>query len=486
MHSAFQRGIPPAAILIFAALQTVPALLNGYPFVFSDTHAYYNAGEAALGFALEQIGGGAPEGGAGAAGDAESASRSRMEHIGAERSDLSFSRSPYYGAMLYLLFGLSPFAVVAAQALALAGVAWLTVRVLLPDRAAAAYLAAGAICAAVSPLPYFAGYLMPDVFIGLVPLGIFLLTFGWRELSAGERVLVWLLLFATLVFHTSHILLGAGLMAVTAACALWPGLRPTGRGWLAAGAALGAALTGVVVFNIVIQLAFGVAPVNPPYLTARGLEDGPVAEMIRDGCPGHDFAVCAADPVANAQSQWFLWGADGGFYATGDIATRLRLSEEDFTVFFAAAAERPLQQLSASLRNTAIQFRKFGLYEFDTRPGALGVPDADFLPPDEWPAFAQSDAAQGALPLGALSLAVYTAVIAGALALCILSIRGRLGRRTAALLLIVVVALIGNAIAGGALSHAHHRYQARLIWLVPFLASILGVYAWTVRGARSA
>lgn len=51
-------------ILIFAALQTVPAQLSGYPFVFSDTHVYYNAGEAALGFALEQIGSGAPQGGA--------------------------------------------------------------------------------------------------------------------------------------------------------------------------------------------------------------------------------------------------------------------------------------------------------------------------------------------------------------------------------------------------------------------------------------
>ncbi|MDH3264988.1 MAG: hypothetical protein OEM24_13445, partial [Paracoccaceae bacterium] len=288
-----------AAIVAFAALQMVPAALNGYPLLFFDTRAYYNSGEAALGFALGRFGEDAPWGATGApgsaagapggaAGGAEPANASALEEIGAERSDLSFSRSPYYGAVLYLLFSLSPFAVVAAQALALAGVAWLTVRALVPDRAVAAYLSAGAICAAVTPLPYFAGYLMPDVFAAVVPLGVFLLAYGWRELSVGERLLVWLLLSASLVFHTSHIILAAGLVAVTAGAALWPGLRPVGRGWLVAGLALGAAILGVVVFEQAIRTVFGVSPVNPPYLTARGLEDGPVAAMIREGCPGHD------------------------------------------------------------------------------------------------------------------------------------------------------------------------------------------------------
>jgi hypothetical protein len=486
MSKSTGRGIALVSILLFAALQTVPTVLNGFPFVFFDTRGYYSSGEAAVGFAL---GGHGPDARAGDAVEApapETPNAPGAEERGVERSELSFSRSPYYGAPLFLLFSLSPFAVVAAQALALAVLAWLTVRVLLPERAVAAYLLAGVVCAAVTPLPYFAGYLMPDVFSAVVPLGLFLLAYGWRELSIGERVLVWLLLSASLVFHTSHILLGVGLMAVIAVLALFPALRPRGRGWLTAGSALGAGIAGVVVFNIAIQAVFGVSPVNPPYLTARGLEDGPVAEMIRAGCPGHDFAICAADPEANADSQQFLWGTEGGFYAAGDPETRLRLSEEDFAVFFAAAAERPFEQIAASLGNTASQFGMFGLYEFGTAPLVLEQSAPDYLPPAELSAFARSDAARGTLPLGALSLAIYAAAIFGALVLAVLAAQGRLGRRTAALLVIVLATLVGNAIAGGALSDAHHRYQARLIWLVPFLATILGVYALAGRGDRSA
>lgn len=485
MHLRSRKIGTLAAIALFAALQMVPAFLNGYPFLFADTGAYYRSGEAALGVALSRYGDEAPEGAEPVPEEAEQTSPSMLEEVGAERSDLSFSRSPYYGAVLYLLFNLSPFAVVAFQALALAAVAWLAVRVLLPDRAVPAYLWAGAICAAVTPLPYFAGYMMPDVFVAVVPLGIFLLAYGWRELSSGERLLVWFLLSSSLVFHTSHILIAAGLVAVTAAFALWPGLRPSARGWLVSSLALGAGVLGVLVFNLAIRAAFGVAPVNPPYLTARGLEDGPVAAMVREGCDGHDFAICAADPEANAESQRFLWAA-GGFYADADAGTRLRLSKEDFAVFFSAAAERPLEQIAASLRNTAAQFGMFGLYEFAKVPGVQRRPAPDFLPPDQLSAFAGSDVARGTLPLGALSVAVYVAVIAGALVLVALALAGRLGRRTAAVLLVVAAALIGNAIAGGALSDAHHRYQARLIWLVPFLAAVLGFYAVAGRAGRSA
>ncbi len=473
------------ALALFAMLQCLPAVLNGYPFVFYDSRGYYNAGSAAVGFAARRLDRGAPAepaapvdaGGAATAatavdGVADGAADGVADGA-ADATELSFARSPYYGVPLYLLFGLSPFAVALVQALIVAGLAWIAARLVVPDRPLRAYLAAGLVCAAATPLPYFAGYLMPDVFAAAVPLGIGLLAWGWPRLGWGARLFLWVALAGALLVHTSHILLAAGLVVVVAALAAIRPLRPSGAGTLAAASACAAGLAGVVLFTLAIRAVFGVDPANPPYLTARGLEDGPVAEMIAAGCPGVDFAVCAADPVANADSQVFLWDTAQGFYGAGDAALRARLSREDFAVFLTAAARAPGRQVGAALRNTARQFAMFGLYEFATAADVHATSAPNYLPPAALDRLGASRAAQGAVPFGVLSVLVYAGAVAGALLLAALAFAGRLGRLGAALVVVTIATLVGNAIAGGALSDAHHRYQARLIWLVPFLATLL-------------
>jgi hypothetical protein len=44
--------------------------------------------------------------------------------------------------------------------------------------------------------------------------------------------------------------------------------------------------------------------------------------------------------------------------------------------------------------------------------------------------------------------------------------------RTLGLLLCLLVGLTGNALATGALSMPHHRYQARVVWLLPLAAML--------------
>ncbi|MFZ9635843.1 MAG: hypothetical protein ACO3EK_18685, partial [Alphaproteobacteria bacterium] len=45
--------------------------------------------------------------------------------------------------------------------------------------------------------------------------------------------------------------------------------------------------------------------------------------------------------------------------------------------------------------------------------------------------------------------------------------------RRATFALAVLVALVANACATGALSKPHHRYQARIAWLAPIAAALL-------------
>jgi len=477
MNSAARSNAVIFAVLFFSAMQMIPVALNGYPLVFFDTRGYYNAGEAAVGLVF---GNDNPTTIEEQATTTSQPVEPKVEGVETQANSpqLSLSRSPYYGVLLYLFYSVSPFLVVALQSLAIASVAWLTVRSIVQTRPLMAYLAAGAVCMALTPLPYFAAYLMPDVFSAVVPLGFFLLAWKWSTLARSERLWLWLLLSASLLFHTTHILLAVGLVVFAGVMALWPSLRPSGRGWVVATTAVGAGIFGVVVFGVVIRIVFGVDPVNPPFLTARGLEDGPVIEMIQSGCD--KFAVCAADPEVDSESQAFLWGPDG-LYFDADSATRQRLSEEDLTVFFSAALRYPMMQILASLSNSADQAVMFGLYDFATATEVLSRSAPNWMPANELMNFESSAVANDRFPLNELSVAVYITVGAAALALLWLALAGRIPRSATPLLLIVLAVLLGNAILGGALSDAHHRYQARLIWLVPFLALVLCLDARSTR-----
>ena len=48
----------------------------------------------------------------------------------------------------------------------------------------------------------------------------------------------------------------------------------------------------------------------------------------------------------------------------------------------------------------------------------------------------------------------------------------RRDRRYCAAVLLVLLALLGNAAICGATSTPHHRYQARIAWLLPLIAGL--------------
>jgi hypothetical protein len=60
---------------------------------------------------------------------------------------------------------------------------------------------------------------------------------------------------------------------------------------------------------------------------------------------------------------------------------------------------------------------------------------------------------------------------------------GRKRRRSTVLLGYVMIALLGNAFICGALSNPHARYQARIMWIVPF-ALVLVAADWRTAALR--
>ncbi|MEZ0314148.1 MAG: hypothetical protein ACAI38_20440, partial [Myxococcota bacterium] len=148
-----------------------------------------------------------------------------------------------------------------------------------------------ALLAAVTSLPWFASFLMPDLYAGLLVLAALLLACGWSRLRPDERVAVAVLYVAALTFHTSQLLLG---ILLTPLSALMPGTWSERRWRLLR---LGLPATIAVALLVTLGwLGYGeptLTPRSPPFLLARVWEDGPARAYLARSCPEAGWAICA-------------------------------------------------------------------------------------------------------------------------------------------------------------------------------------------------
>ena len=256
-------------VLAGAALLLWPSILNWHPYLFWDTYGYFLQGKAYAQLCLAALGvlpvpAEAGEGWFGAAG--------RML-----ARDPSI-RSPTWSVVTY--------------ATAVAGSFWLLALGNALVAAAAVELALArlfalppvwrllllAVLAAVTSLPWFASFLMPDLYAGLLVLAAVLLAFGWSRLRPGERG------------RGRRPLCGGADLSHLAAPARHPADAAVGadarhlvRAPPAPAAARAACRCAVALLVALGWLGFGepsLTPRSPPFLLARAWEDGPARAYL--------------------------------------------------------------------------------------------------------------------------------------------------------------------------------------------------------------
>jgi hypothetical protein len=416
-------------VLAGAAMLAWPAVLNGYPILFSDTHAF-----------LVQAG------------------QPRMVW------DKPFA----YGPFLRLFhLGVTLWLPLAAQCLILSHLLWLVARALGGARPRI-HLILCAVLAIGSAAPWFASLLMPDIFAPMVVLCVFLLGFGVR-LSRRERVWIGVLATAGITFHLSHLVIAAGCVAAGLL------LRP-GRRTLMAGAPLAAALALLVASNLIGYGRFAVSPFGAVFALARLVADGPAATVIERACPQAGWHLCAFAGRLPKDSDLFLWDGKGPVWTAPGGPQGL--APEAAVIVSRTLHEAPLEVLRAALGNTLRQLAMVRLGDTlrdDWLEGSVTGSLRAYFPPVELDRFHASLEARGLLAADAAALnPLYDLLLLlGALATAWefgrgLHDRGRPGRdpARAALPALVLAGVLANAAACGALSGPHDRYQARIAWLV--------------------
>ena len=417
----------PFAVLAGAVLLVWPALVNGYPILFSDT-----GGLLDMGMAL----------------------------------DMGWDKPWVYGPFLLLTsLRLTLWGPLAAQGLLLSHLLWLTQAVMVPPRPAR-HMALCGVLAAGTAAPWFASLLMPDIFAPLAVLCLFVLAYGPGQLGRGA--LAWAGMAGTVAVasHLAHLVLAAAMVAMA-------GLLRRRLPWRPA-LPLGCALAFLLGSNLVGNGVLSVSPYGSVFALARLVGDGPGRAYIDGVCPAAGLRVCSWRGRLSTDSDDFLWDPYGPIWADG--FGPIRYAPEAARLVPAIIAAHPGAVLHAAAANT---LRQLGLVRVGD---ALVASHLDiallprlelYLPPREAAAYRASLQAADRLgaiaaPFAPLHLAVLLAGVAGSLWTAVAR-RGPVQ----GLAVLALAALLANAAATGALSGPHDRYQARIAWLAvlpPLLA----------------
>jgi hypothetical protein len=473
-------------VLLAALVLCWTALVNGQPFFHSDTQAYIRSPDAAVAKvlgprfatpwlnrdfgALDQRVEGVPQ-------------QTITKHS-YEDDEVLAGRSIYYGALAYLGERAGGFwLTIAIQALSIA----VLLRILLHAAGLTslrAYAMGTALLALATTAPFFADFLMPDIWSGLLigSLGV-LFAYGDRLGLAERIVLAALVAFAGLAHNTNililALMLGLGLVLFW----LVPAVRPRSR--LALGiAALGlvAGIGGTALFGLAVKTAYGKPPITPPFLTARIQADEAGARYLKTYCPSAAFEVCRYRDRLPMETDQFLWGAPDGVFQTVNTESRRALSAEQFRFTLAVAGAYPFSQLSISLGNAANQFVTMALDDFAYDEQArqnLGreMPAKVLARAERTPAWKNTWPVR---ILTAVDSTVYYLALAGILAFFAYAIliRPALSRlepnaRAVRFAAVILAGILVNAGVCGALSALHGRYAARVAWLVPLAGYVL-------------
>jgi hypothetical protein len=414
-----------------AAQLLAPAVWNGFPFVFADTGGYL-----------------------------------ARPH---ERT-LEIGRSALYGVLLATTQRWNFWPAAAAQC---ALTAWMVLLVLrVHGLRAGMIIAISAALAVATSLPWYAPQLMPDIFLPLAVLAIYLLAFHAAALTRWERIAVAGVIAVAIASHMAILVLTAGLLVFLAlwrAASAW--LPPPRVGALAIAVLAGALLALTSNWVIAGRVAF--TPGGANFVFGRLLQDGIVARYLSDRCPDPTIRLCEYRDRLPDSADGFLWGWDSPLYKLGGADA---FEPEARRIVLESLRLYPGQHFVTAARATAEQLVRLrtgeGLHSRDNEHAHRAFVR---YASEVVPAFDGSRQQRDAIDFTALNWLHVPVAILGLIFLPVLTIAGtfgRLDRQVGAFALTALAALLLNAAISGVLSNPNDRYQSRIAWLAPLVVAV--------------
>lgn len=492
----FGRAVLWMALAVLACLSVFA--VNGRPLFYFDTVGYISQGHSAL----RQLGirGESPLSVRVAKLEAEKAANAAAGHVAPDMAEIDAentvdgSRSSVYAlaagiaARMQFLEGLI-FLNVAAVLIAL----WLPMRVAarrwgLPVPVSQA-VAMPVIVASLGSLPFFIAYLMPDTFAPVLLLTVATLTVFARHMRPWEILIAVALGSTAIVSHLSHLAIGVLMVPASALVSVILSRR---RWWLPPALVLVIVGIGFAEQSALRSAAKAMSDsevVIKPYITARLIQDGPGMTYLETHCPDDDIPTCKL----HAALQWsddpyritathivFETSARLGSFRLMTPEDQKAVADDQIGFFFDVLADQPMATVMAFLKNTFIQS---GWVAVD-----LTIPTDKIVAQNKdvtGLAFSTFDHGRITRDTGWLGPLTTWHEIFYVLSLLVIVALVLLPRRVPgevkALAVMVILGILANALVCGGISQPSTRYGARVVWLLPLIATVLVIFARRAR-----
>lgn len=411
------------AILLGGVLFIWPALWNGYPLLYSDTHVFIT-----------------------------------QPTPGHFNWDKPFIYGPW---MLPFHAWQSLWGVVLVQGILLSQLLWLSQRVF-GETVPLRHMTICLLLSLLTGASWFVSLVMPDIFSGMVVLSIFILGF-YKQLSKSMAVWVSLIGALAIAVHLSHLVIAAACLLVVIVFRL----RRFPYAVLPLVIALGSLVgTTMYAFNKV-----AVSPFGSVFMLARMSADGNVKSVLERYCPEKSWTLCAWTDRLAKDSDSFMWDAKGPVWSHpgGPIG----LAPEASEIVALTIRTQPLPLLWSAIQNTLTQLSMVKLGDTihsDWLDLTVLKSVEKFFPPAELERYKNAYQVQGTMleRVAFVSALGTYAVWIGFLLSVYFFFRALRARDWTALGLIILiwVGVLANAFATGALSKPHYRYQTRIAWLL--------------------
>jgi hypothetical protein len=320
-------------------------------------------------------------------------------------------------------------------------------------------------------LPWLASMLLTDIFAGLSVLSLFILVLHGKKISGIEKCS----LFAFTAFAAaSH---SATLAVLLGLCCIGWIARPFLRARIAMPGLVQGSLTIVAGAAMLLAANFALSgqlawtPGGYGVAFGRMLQDGIVAQYLRDHCPQAKLKLCPYRNELPASADEFLWGKS----VFNELGRFRGMNDEMGFIVTHSLAEYPLRQAEAAIVATAQQLVLVGTGEGTNGwiPHTYGIIER-YLPAQLAPMRAARqqhwDINFAAInwihiPVALASILLTAAILGHAIW------RRRIDDLTL-LVSTVCSALLGNAFICGVISGPHDRYGARMAWIATMVVLI--------------
>lgn len=438
-NMTWDKFITWITLIISALLLSGAAVYNGYPLVYPDTAGY----------------------------------------IGLQDNLI---RSFFYNLFIYPSLWLkSLWAVVFLQSLITAHLLRLVMRIVFQTISLIAYFIVITFLCVFTNLPWFTGFIMPDIFTGVMILSLYLLIFCTDRLSSGEKIYLFLLTVLSATVHLTHIPLAAGIifLAWFFRMLIKNKERMPVPHLLSSFCAITLAFTLVIANNYRLYGEFTMSRGGYAFLLSRLICDGPAVDYLQESCPEKKYKLCGYIGELPSQPDKFLWSKESPFRKVGWI-TGYRV--EGSEIVKETIKRYPLPIFKNSLKNSFLQILMinnwYGITSYIDTPYPTDQIREYY--PNDFHAYLNARQSLNKLSLNSFNRLHRVIICFSILITTVISLILSSRRQYVPLLLIlwIVCAYMVSAFVTGTLNEPHNRYGSRMIWLLPFfsMASLMHIF----------